>query len=283
MIKNKLYTYTILLAGIISTGCKHAPEKKEPVIEIGFLENQEPEIVLSEEEIEKNRIKAENEDWVNVNVDRDFLLGNVTRKDNPLFVQVDDDHTERRIFLLHPVYEAYQKMYKAALTDSVELVITSGHRTFVEQVCEWELRWNNPRTETDFENDTEKARFILQYRSLPGTTRHHWGTDIDLNSFELAYYETEEGKKVYTWLKKNAATYGFYQPYTAIDENRPSGYQEEKWHWSYQPLSRLMLIKYLDLITIDDIKGFKGDTAAKKLPIMEAWVCGINPDIMKEE
>ena len=246
-------------------------------------ENQETEIVLSNEEIEKIIMQAENEAWVNEHVDRDFLLGQVIHKDNPLFIKVDNEHTERNIYLIHSVYEAYQKMYEAALADSVCLIITSGHRTFMEQLCEWELRWNNPRTEIEFENDTEKARYILQYRSMPGTTRHHWGTDIDLNSFELAYYETEEGKKVYRWLKEHANTYGFYQPYTAKDENRRTGYQEEKWHWSYKPLARLILFKYLELISIEDITGFKGDTAVRKLPVIDEWVCGVDPEIIRED
>jgi len=119
-------------------------------------ENQETEIVLSNEEIEKIIMQAENEAWVNEHVDRDFLLGQVIHKDNPLFIKVDNEHTERNIYLIHSVYEAYQKMYEAALADSVCLIITSGHRTFMEQLCEWELRWNNPRTEIEFENDTEK-------------------------------------------------------------------------------------------------------------------------------
>jgi LAS superfamily LD-carboxypeptidase LdcB len=245
--------------------------------DINFYTYMEEEIILSLEETEKYKIRAENEAWVNENVNKDFLLGRVNRIINPLFTKVTEEHTERNIYLLQPVYEAYKKMHSAALADGVKLIITSGHRTFVEQVCEWELRWNDPRTNTPFPNDVEKARYLLQYRSMPGTTRHHWGTDIDLNSFELAYYETPEGKKVYKWLKENAPIYGFFQPYTAKDENRPAGYLEEKWHWSYKPLARPMLSKYFELISINDISGFKGDKAAKILPIITEWVSGINP------
>ena len=272
---------------LFSTGCNASTDKK-------LTENQqmsddssqpyiEEEKVLSPEEIEKQKFNAENEDFINEYVNKDFLLGRVKRTNNPIFVVVGKEHTQRNIFLLQPVYEAYKKMYEAALADGVKLIITSGHRTFVEQIYEWELRWNNPRTETVFANEAEKAKFVLQYRAMPGTTRHHWGTDIDLNSFETAYLRTETGIKVYEWLNKNAATYGFYQPYTQLDEKRSTGYQEEKWHWSYKPLARLMLVKYLELISIDDIFGFKGDAATKKLPVISEWVCGINPEIYKED
>jgi len=228
-------------------------------------------------------ITDKNEEWVNAHVNKDFLLGKVKRQNNPLFVKVDEKHTRRNIYLIYPVYEAYKKMYEAALADGVKLIITSGHRTFVEQYCEWELRWNNPKTDRIFPNDVEKAKYVLQYRAMPGTTRHHWGTDVDLNSFEPSYFQTKEGQKVYNWLKENAAAYGFYQPYTAPDEKRSTGYQEEKWHWSYKPIARLMLIKYLELVTINDISGFKGDKAAKALPIIPEWVCGINPQMKEAE
>ena len=235
------------------------------------------------EDVEKQIQKAEYESWVKENVDKFFLTGKVKRQDNPLFIKIDEEHTERDIYLIRPVYEAYKEMYKAALAAGVKLIITSGHRTYVEQVVEWELRWNNPRTDTNFANDVEKAKYLLQYRAMPCTTRHHWGTDIDLNSFVPAYYESIEGQKVYNWLKENAGDFGFFQPYTAYDEKRLVGYMEEKWHWSYKPLSQLMLSKFLQLVTIDDIVGFKGDAAAKKLPIITDWVCGINPELKDED
>ena len=294
----KRYTFFVLLLFFL-TNCKSLTNKNETnrsfqAFTSQTVENEtdslsigidsvkiveEDKLVLTAEEIEKLKMKEEYEFWISENVNKDFLLGNVTRLDNPLFVKVGNAYTERNIYLLHPVYEAYKKMYEAALADSVKLIITSGHRTFLEQIYEWELRWKNPRTEITFESDVEKAKYLLQYRSMPGTTRHHWGTDIDLNSFELAYYESKEGQKVYNWLKKNAPAYGFYQPYTPFDEKRRAGYQEEKWHWSYKPLAQLMLIKYLELVSINDICGFEGDATAKKLPIVSVWVCGINPQI----
>ena len=283
--KNRLLCFVSCL--LIITGCKGVTDTKGSDNLSSSKDSTqvsvEVEIVLTDEEIERQKFNEENEAWVNEHVDKDFLLGKVRRQDNPLFVRVEKEHTERNIYLIHPVYEAYKKMYEAALTDSVRLIITSGHRLFYEQVYEWELRWHTTRTETVFANEVDKARFILQYRSMPGTTRHHWGTDIDLNSFELAYFQSPEGIKVYNWLKENAATYGFYQPYTPLDENRPVGYQEEKWHWSYKPLARHMLVKYLELVSIHDIYGFEGDVAAQKLPILSEWVCGINPQLSETD
>ena len=275
---------SVKLASTVNTVAQPCPTP-EPVL---TCENPEEQKMISEptltcERSEKQKLKVECEAWINGHVNRDFLTGNILRKDNPLFVKVDTTHTERNIYLIHPVYEAYKKMYEAALADSVKLMVISGHRTFIEQVYEWELRWDNPRADTVFENDIEKVKYLLQYRSIPGTSRHHWGTDIDLNSFELDYYQSKEGQKVYKWLKENAETFGFFQPYTPQGKKRPTGYNEEKWHWSYKPLSRLMLVKYLELVSINNISGFKGDTAAKSLPIITEWVRGINKQLNEED
>ena len=237
-------------------------------------------IVPTAEELARQIHYQNSREWVDEHIDKNFLLGKIRRQNNPLLVRVGAMHTERNnIYLLKAVYEAYKKMHKAALADGVKLRIISGHRVFYEQIHEWELRWNNPRTNTVFANDIERARYVLRFRSMPGTSRHHWGTDIDLNSLSTAYFETEEGRKVYQWLVENASFFGFYQPYTAIDYNRPFGYREEKWHWSYKPLAQPMLNKYLELVTIDDISGFQGDATARKLPIIAEWVLGINPQM----
>jgi LAS superfamily LD-carboxypeptidase LdcB len=244
-----------------------------------------PENYNVEKEVSEEAYKLYLEDktfraWLKDSITKDFLTGKINRRTHPMFTKVAEKHTERDIYLLKPVYEAYIKMYRAALADGVKLLITSGHRTFVEQVCEWELRWNNPRTEDTFSDEVEKARFVLKYRSMPGTSRHHWGTDIDLNSFRLSYFETEEGKKVYNWLSANAPLYGFFQPYTPQDENRPTGYCEEKWHWSYRSVTRSMLTHYLQKVRKEDITGFKGDKAAKQLHIIREWVCGIDQKLL---
>ncbi|MBK6785752.1 MAG: D-alanyl-D-alanine carboxypeptidase family protein [Saprospiraceae bacterium] len=43
--------------------------------------------------------------------------------------------------------------------------------------------------------------------------------------------------KVITWLLKNSASYGFCMTYTKFDAQRTTGYQPEKWHWSFTPVS----------------------------------------------
>ncbi len=49
---------------------------------------------------------------------------------------------------------------------------------------------------------------------MPQASRHHWGTDVDINSVEPEYFESGQGLKEYTWLQENAWKFGFCQPYT---------------------------------------------------------------------
>ena len=116
---------------------------------------------------------------------------------------------------------------------------------------------------------------------MPGTSRHHWGTDIDINSLEDSYFLSGQGKKEYEWLTKNAARFGFQQPYTPKDKERPTGYEEEKWHWTYKPISKDLTLQYAKSVTIESIKGFSGAETAESIDIINKYVLGIHPDCLK--
>lgn len=94
--------------------------------------------------------------------------------------------------------------------------------------------------------DEQKQREILQASSAPGISRHHWGSDFDLFSVEPTEWTTSgTGRNFadeYTWLQNNAASYGFIQSFTSTSVPAGSvGYMEERWHWSYYPVSQALL------------------------------------------
>lgn len=208
---------------------------------------------------------------------KDFLLGKINyRKDTTLFVKVEKEHTWNTVYLKKETYEAFKAMYEAAKRDGVKLVVVSGCRTFNDQQCMWENKWKS-NDFAQYQNETERALNILSYIAMPGTSRHHWGTEIDFNSAKLAYYEQGHGKKMYEWLQKNAYNFGFYQPYISIGDKRPTGYKEEKWHWSYLPLSGIFIREYAKQITLTDLQGFEGSATARNIDIINGWVKGIDP------
>lgn len=111
---------------------------------------------------------------------------------------------------------------------------------------------------------------------MPGTSRHHWGTDIDLHettlkgpAFNNSTFQNGRGKEFYSWLQKNAAKFGFCQPYTGTPEARNGGmykhgYQEERWHWSYRPLSAEYLYQYVTQKEKLIPSGYAGEKVAAK-------------------
>ena len=111
---------------------------------------------------------------------------------------------------------------------------------------------------------------------MPSTSRHHWGTDIDLNNLNNSYFEKGKGLREYQWLTQNASKYGFCQVYSDKRTESRSGYEMEKWHWSYLPIAKQYTKKYNELIGYDDIDGFKGSSLAKKIEAIKNYVEGIS-------
>lgn len=136
----------------------------------------------------------------------------------------------------------------------IKIFIISSTRNFTLQKKIWDEKWSGKRKVTGtpdiqrIKDPVERATAILKYSSMPGTSRHHWGTDFDINMLSNDYFEKGEGKVIYDWLSANAETYGFGQPYTA---GRASGYLEEKWHWSYLPLAKQFLSDWNSLYEDD--------------------------------
>ena len=208
-------------------------------------------------------------------VDKEYLLGKISQQENSLFVQLSDQHTSgaaRGQYLRRETYEAFILMEAAAKSEGVQLTIISATRNFFQQKAIWERKW---QAESAISSEVERAKKILLYSSMPGTSRHHWGTDIDLNDLNNSYFESGEGLKIYNWLKANAKKYGFCQPYTSKAEGR-TGYEEEKWHWSYTPLSNQFLIEYKANIRTEDINGFLGSETAASIEVIKNYVSGVS-------
>lgn len=218
-----------------------------------------------------------------IQTNKKYLLGKFEPAQEKDFVEVDSKYTNnRRLYLRQETNEAFIRMHDAALQSGIKLIIISATRNFNSQKYIWERKWSG-KTPVDGKNlaktvsaPVERARIILRFSSMPGTSRHHWGTDIDLNALDNCYFSTGEGKKIYNWLRENASDYGFCQTYTPRDFTRPTGYEEEKWHWSYLPLARLFLDQYNQKVDYDDLKGFLGWEAAKTLRVIEDYVRSIN-------
>ncbi|NHB68331.1 M15 family metallopeptidase [Perlabentimonas gracilis] len=203
---------------------------------------------------------------------RNVLLGNVDYAHDSNFVRVDPKYAYRSIYLERNTYNAFVDMHNAAAADGVDLKILSGARSFEYQKRIWEHKWALSK---DNQPDIQKATDILRYSAMPGTSRHHWGTDIDINSLSNAYFERGRGLKEYTWLLENAGRFGFCQVYTSKENTNRTGYEMERWHWSYLPVAAAYTNHYARMIGYKDLVGFSGSHVAPDLQVVERYVLGV--------
>ncbi len=261
---------------VVFWSCGGTTSAPEPIVDTSPAKSKpEPKVVNTNPEPEK-------EEPVKSNIPSDYLMGKFLVKQHGDFVRLSTKHASSdNMWLRKEAYEAFVKMYDAAKKDNISLKIISATRPFAHQKRIWEGKWNGQRL-VDGKNLSKtipdsktRALKILEYSSMPGTSRHHWGTDMDFNNLNNSYFEKGTGLKIYNWLQENAATYGFCQPYTSKEDGR-TGYNEEKWHWTYLPISKDLTEAYKEQIKNEDILGFDGDESAVEIDVVKNYVLGIH-------
>jgi zinc D-Ala-D-Ala carboxypeptidase len=215
----------------------------------------------------------------------DYLRGRFDPATHPDFTKVAPEFTDRdgTYYLRKDTYAAFLAMHAAAAKDGVRLEIISATRNFDRQKSIWEAKWTGDRllegkekAPVAYPDPQARALAILRWSSMPGTSRHHWGTDMDLNELNNAYFAQGQGLAEYQWLTAHAPEYGFCQPYTAKGPARPEGYNEEKWHWSYEPIARQLTDQARRLLTDQEIDGFLGAETAPTIGVVEKYVLGVS-------
>ena len=154
-------------------------------------------------------------------------------------------------------YEDFIKMQQAAQADGIAIQIVSSYRSFDHQQRIWNGKYKR-YTERGL-TPTQAIHKIIDYSTIPGTSRHHWGTDIDIidanppTPSSLLQPKNYYGDSVYAplkkWMDQNAKKFNFQLVYTKNEDRK--GFKHEPWHFSYAPLSIPFLKKYQKL----DIKN----------------------------
>ncbi|MFV0478391.1 MAG: M15 family metallopeptidase [Parahaliea sp.] len=172
----------------------------------------------------------------------------LTGIDESALVLLADGHR-----LLTPVAEAFCRLQKKAALDGFELAIASSFRSFGRQLAIFNGKASGCRPVHDDRGRavamTEldglgQLQAILRYSALPGASRHHWGTDLDIYdaaaipadySVQLVPEEVADTGffgPLHCWLDERMAageSEGFYRPY---GEDK-GGVAPERWHLSY--------------------------------------------------
>ena len=148
---------------------------------------------------------------------------------------------------------AFEKMKTAALKDGINIEVVSAYRSFQKQKNIFENKYK--RFINEGLNPIQSVEKIIEYSTIPGTSRHHWGTDIDIIDAnypkpksvleEENFYGNGPYCHLKNWMDRHSESYGFYEVYTK-NPNR-KGVKYEPWHFSYAPVSKPMLKEYQKL------------------------------------
>lgn len=151
---------------------------------------------------------------------------------------------------------ALQSLREAAQEAGFELKVESAYRPFERQLSIWNRKASRELKLLDengepftkaFGNEEELMRAILLWSALPGASRHHFGTEVDVSDAKAtpAGYEVEltpaecDGmfRSFHEWLTDRAACgelFGFERVFIpGRGKVRP-----EKWHLSHIPTAR---------------------------------------------
>lgn len=167
------------------------------------------------------------------------------------------------LYLHKKMLSAFNDLRSDAQKNGFQMEIASAFRGFDHQLRIWNNKaqglralYDSHGNLLDFNNlsKTELLYSILRWSALPGGSRHHWGSDIDIfdrsrmpldYDVQLVPEETEgDGyfAPMHNWLDTVLSQYGFYRPY----EQDLGGIAPERWHISYAPISQ-EYIKHLTL------------------------------------
>lgn len=155
--------------------------------------------------------------------------------------------------LLPETLAAFSALREQAQAAGLDLKIASSFRDYQRQKRIWDGKFLGERPMLSHTGQpllassltpTQRIEAILRWSALPGTSRHHWGSDLDVYDGAIGSQEyrlqlvpdeylaaTGPCHRLYQWLQQHAPEFGFYWPYR---EDR-GGTAPEPWHLSHRP------------------------------------------------
>lgn len=197
----------------------------------------------------------------------------------------------RGINLRKEAHDAFLEMKKAASADGIDIEVVSSFRSFDRQQAIFERKYEKYTEEGML--PLEAIDKIIEYSTIPGTSRHHWGTDIDIidGNKKTSGDVLVPGKFVSggpfedfkTWMDANCEKFDFYLVYT--DDPRRKGFKYEPWHYSYAPISIPMLTAFrgkniLQLLEQEEFLGVEHFTTGFVKTYITDNILDINPDLL---
>lgn len=226
--------------------------------------------------------------------DIELTVAKILGKEEPFsLVQVPKEYGRQKV--QKEVLDAFIRMSDAA-ADGVpehvygEEVLPVGNGVDRLRIQSGYRSYKNQRYNVESKLGKRTLSNILESIAFPGTSRHGWGTEIDVKEVGFVSYdaETSQQRAAADWLVKYAHYFGFCIPYDKDrTEGTDFGITHEPWHISYKPISSIYYDFYVSAIAesggyekfyIDNKLTFKGFDASKFQEYIEGAVIPINED-----
>jgi LAS superfamily LD-carboxypeptidase LdcB len=161
---------------------------------------------------------------------------------------------EPRVALHREAVKPFRALRTAAAKQGLDVMPFSAFRDFQQQVEIWNRKFRGERPLYDRDgnvrdhaalNEEQMVEAILVWSAVPGASRHHWGSEIDVYDraalpegyrVRLLPEEYAPGgvfERLADWLSDNLERFDFFRPY---DQDR-GGVYPEPWHISYAPVA----------------------------------------------
>jgi LAS superfamily LD-carboxypeptidase LdcB len=203
-----------------------------------------------------------------------------------------DDNFIDHASLERPVHRAIVDPWRHLVQDAraagFEPAIASGYRDYARQLAIWNAKAGGTRPVLDERgiplqlagmDEWSQVQAILRWSALPGASRHHWGTDIDIydraavpDHYQVQLTPEEVAPDgpfgpLHRWLDERIAagsSHGFFRPY---DRDR-GGVAPERWHLSHAPTAARYQRQLTVATLLDELDT---PTLALRTAIAEHW------------
>ncbi|OOF44728.1 peptidase M15 [Rodentibacter trehalosifermentans] len=197
----------------------------------------------------------------------------LTGKSREHLVNLPTPHSAHH-FLQPQAKKAFQSLQQSAVKNGFNLQPASSFRDFARQQLIWNGKFNGERKVHDDTgdgldltrlDDWQKCQAILRWSALPGASRHHWGTEIDIfdpnrlptgQTLQLEPWEYEKGGYFFElseFLSENLPHFDFERPFMAMPPEKKIG--REPWHISYIPLAKKAAEQFSPEILLEAWQG----------------------------
>lgn len=174
-----------------------------------------------------------------------------------------------------------QRLKAAAAEAGFDLRIASGFRDYHRQLAIWNGKASGERPVMDSDgvaldikalaDDWQRCSAIMRWSAIPGCSRHHWGSDVDVYdaaavaedyALQLSPEEVADNGPfglLHRWLDERMAcgtAEGFYRPYA----EDIGGVAPERWHLSFAPLAE-RFVSCLNMAAMESALAARGDIA----------------------